>query len=77
MWHTPDAELQNHSEYPDVNPGPTAEQEPGAWLAFGTATGYLPFNVGAAVQGPSVPNQLAERILSERDTLNLLADWTA
>ena len=28
-------------------------------LAFGAATDYLPFNVGAAVQGPSVPNQLA------------------
>ena len=42
-------------------------------LAFGAATGYLPFNVGAAVQAPPVPNRLAERILSERDTLNLLA----
>ena len=42
-------------------------------LAFAAATGYLPYNVGAAVQGPPVPNRLAERILSERDTLNLLA----
>lgn len=42
-------------------------------LAFGAATGYLPFNAGAAVQAPPVPNRLAERILSERDTLNLLA----
>ena len=29
--------------------------------------------MGAAVQAPPVPNRLAERILSERDTLNLLA----
>ena len=42
-------------------------------LAFGTATGYLPYNVGAAMQGPPVPNRMAERILSERDILNLLA----
>ena len=42
-------------------------------LAFAATTGYLPFNVGAAVQAPSVPNRLAERILSEHDTLNLLA----
>lgn len=42
-------------------------------LAYAQRTGYLPFNVGAAVPPPAVPNRLAERILAERDVLNLLA----
>jgi hypothetical protein len=32
-------------------------------LSFGERTGYLPFNVGAAVRVPPVKNILAERIL--------------
>ena len=41
-------------------------------LSFGYKTGYLPFNVGAALPTLKVENRLTERILTERDTLNLL-----
>ena len=42
-------------------------------LGYGQQTGYLPFNVGAAVRPRRIPDRLAERILPERDCLNLLA----
>lgn len=42
-------------------------------LAFGQRTGYLPFNVGVAISIPAVPERRSERILSERDALNLVA----
>ncbi len=42
-------------------------------FAYAQRTGYLAFNVGAALMSPAVPVRLAERILSERDVLNLLA----
>ncbi len=41
-------------------------------LSFAHKTGYLPFNVGGVINALPSPNRLAERILSERDTLNLL-----
>ncbi len=41
-------------------------------LSFAHTTGYLPFNVGGVLRALPVPNRLAERILSERDVLNLL-----
>jgi integrase len=42
-------------------------------LAFGQRTGYLPFNVGAAIRVPPVKNVLAERILEENDVIRLVA----
>ena len=42
-------------------------------LTHGQRTGYLAFNVGAAIRPRTEPDRSAERILSERDTLNLLA----
>jgi integrase/recombinase XerD len=42
-------------------------------LSFGERTGYLPFNVGAAVRVPPVKNILAERILEENDVIRLIA----
>ncbi len=39
---------------------------------FGQRTGYLVFNVGTALSPLPSPDRLAERILSERDTLNLI-----
>ena len=42
-------------------------------LGYGQQTGYLLFNVGAAIRPRRIPDRLAERILSERDVLNLLA----
>ena len=42
-------------------------------LGYAQRTGYLPFNVGAALTPRPQPQRLAERILSERDTLHLLA----
>ena len=42
-------------------------------LAYAQRTGYLPLNVGAALAPRRVPARLAERILPERDALNLLA----
>ena len=42
-------------------------------LGYGQQTGYLTFNVGAAIRPRRTPDRLAERILSERDVLNLLA----
>jgi integrase len=42
-------------------------------LSFGERTGYLPFNVGAAVRVPPVKNVLAERILEENDVIRLIA----
>ena len=41
-------------------------------LTFGQRTGYLQFNVGAAVRPLPQADRLAERILPERDTLNLI-----
>ena len=42
-------------------------------LSYGQQTGYLRFNVGAALRPRRTPDRLAERILPERDCLNLLA----
>lgn len=42
-------------------------------LSFGQQTGFLSFNVGAVVEAPKVPNQLAERILSEGEVRALFA----
>ena len=42
-------------------------------LGYGQQTGYLPFNVGTAVRQRRIPDRPAERILPERDCLNLLA----
>ena len=42
-------------------------------LAYAQRTGYLPLNVGAALAPRRVPARLAERILPERDALDLLA----
>ena len=41
-------------------------------LSFGQSTGYLSFNVGAAFKLPRVPNELAERLLSELEVQKLL-----
>ena len=41
-------------------------------LTFGQRTGYLQFNVGAAIRPLPQADRLAERILPERDTLNLI-----
>ena len=46
-------------------------------LRYGNQTGYLPYNVGAAIRPRRVPDRLAERILSERDVLNLLSATAA
>lgn len=42
-------------------------------FSFGHRIGYLPFNVGAAVSLPAVPDQLAERILPEVAIQRILA----
>lgn len=42
-------------------------------FSFGHRIGYLAFNVGAAVTLPSVPDQLAERILSSAAVQRILA----
>jgi site-specific recombinase XerD len=42
-------------------------------LTFAERTGYLPFNVGAALRSPPVKNTLAERILEEADIIRLIA----
>ena len=42
-------------------------------LSFAVKTGYLQFNVGAAVKLPKIENTLAERILSEQAVARLLA----
>jgi site-specific recombinase XerC len=41
-------------------------------LSFATRMGYLPFNAGAAINGPALQQKLAERILSERQVFALL-----
>jgi integrase/recombinase XerD len=41
-------------------------------LSFAHETGYLVFNVGAAVKPPRRPNQLAERILSQDEVYALI-----
>jgi integrase/recombinase XerD len=42
-------------------------------LSFGHKTGYLAFNVGAAIFLPKIRQTLAERILAEEDVLRMLA----
>ena len=42
-------------------------------FTFGHRIGYLPFNVGAAITIPKVPDRLVERILSEPDVQRILA----
>jgi site-specific recombinase XerD len=41
-------------------------------LSFGQSTGYLTYNVGSAFKLPRVPNDLAERLLSELEVQKLL-----
>lgn len=41
-------------------------------LTFATKIGYLHFNVGAALRSPKVPNELAERILTEEEVIRLI-----
>lgn len=41
-------------------------------FSFAQRTGYLDFNVGAALLTPKADNELAERILSEEETTRLL-----
>lgn len=41
-------------------------------LTFGQKTGYLTFNVGASVNAPKVPNELAQRILTAREMFQLM-----
>jgi integrase/recombinase XerD len=41
-------------------------------LSFGHKTGYLLFNVGAAVDAPRIPNELAERILTQEEVYALI-----
>ena len=42
-------------------------------LSFGQKTGYLTHNVGAVLNPPKVPNELAQRMLSESEAHRLLA----
>jgi integrase/recombinase XerD len=42
-------------------------------LSFGHRVGYLPFNVGTAVDSPVVPDKLAERILTHEEVEWLFA----
>lgn len=41
-------------------------------LSFGLATGYLPFNVGAAIKVPKLYDHLSERILSVQQVRDLV-----
>ena len=41
-------------------------------LSYGQKTGYLQFNVGAALSAPAQKNNLAERFLSEEDIFKLI-----
>ena len=41
-------------------------------LSFAAKMGYLPFNVGAAIRGPRLEHQLAERILSDQQVFALI-----
>ena len=41
-------------------------------LSFAQKTGYLGFNVGAALKAPKIPNDLAERILPEETVFQLI-----
>ena len=41
-------------------------------LSYGQKTGYLQFNVGAALTAPAQKNNLAERFLSEEDIFKLI-----
>lgn len=41
-------------------------------LSYGQKTGYLQFNVGAAIQAPARKNTLAERFLTEEDIFKLI-----
>jgi integrase/recombinase XerD len=43
-------------------------------ISFGHRLGYLPFDVGRVLRLPKVRNRLAERIISERQTLRLIGD---
>ena len=42
-------------------------------LSYAHELGYVPFNVGAALKPPKVRTQLAQRILSEEQTINLIS----
>lgn len=41
-------------------------------FSFGYRTGYLGFDVGRAIRAPKVPNNLAERIVSEEDVIRMI-----
>lgn len=45
-------------------------------LSYGQKTGYLQFNVGAALQAPAAKNELAQRFLSETDIFKLIESET-
>ena len=42
-------------------------------FSFGNKVGYIPFNVGAAISLPKIPDELAQRILTESETKSILA----
>ncbi len=42
-------------------------------LSFGQRTGYLRWNIGAAVKLPPIPSRIAERILTEAQVHKLIA----
>jgi len=41
-------------------------------LTFAHKTGYIPFNVGAALSGPKIDQDITARILTEAETIRLL-----
>ncbi len=41
-------------------------------LSFGARTGYLMMNVGAAIEPPKLPNELAQRVLSQEEVIRML-----
>lgn len=42
-------------------------------FSFAHTTGYIPFNVGAALRLPKLKNTLAQRIMSEEDTIKMIS----
>jgi len=41
-------------------------------LSFANKAGFLPVNVGAAAEVPKVPNELAQRILTEAEVIRMI-----
>jgi len=46
-------------------------------FSFANKVGYLPFNVGAAISLPKIPDELAQRILTENETKAILSMATS